>query len=160
MNSPHADGAKARTEMVRVLTRIAEPVLTALSEGQLKARMPVEVGETDHDRSAYAHLEALGRLMAGVAPWLELGPDTTEEGKIRERFIGLATKAISNAVDPNSLDYLNFKQGIQPLMDTCFLCLGLLRAPGQLWGNLSETTRVHVITALKMTRAVKPHQNN
>jgi hypothetical protein len=146
--------------MIRVLTRIAEPVLTALSEGQLKARMPVEVGETDRDCSLYAHLEALGRLTAGIAPWLELGADATGEGKIRERFIDLAARAISNAVDPASPDCLNFKQGIQPLMDGSYLSLGFLRAPNQLWGKLSAKTRADVLTALKLTRAVKPHRNN
>jgi len=160
MNTPHSDGANARDEMVRVLTRIAEPVLNALSEGELKAGMPVEVGETDRDRSIYTHLEALGRLTAGIAPWLELGADATGEGKLRERFIDLANRAIANAVDPASPDYLNFKQGIQPLMDTSFLCLGLLRAPNQLWGKLNAKTRADLITALKLTRAAKPHQNN
>lgn len=160
MNSPHPDGVTARADMVRVLTRIAKPVLTALSEGQLKTRMPVEVDDSKQDRSLYSHLEAIGRLMAGLAPWLELGADATEEGQLRERFIHLATKAIANAVDPDSPDYLNFKQGIQPLMDASFLCLGLLRAPVQIWGNLSEKSRAQMVTALKITRAVKPHQNN
>jgi len=160
MNTPHSDGANARAEMVRVLTRIAEPVLAALSEGQLKARMPVEVGETHHDRSVCTHLEALGRLTAGIGPWLELGADATVEGKLRERFIDLATRALSNAVDPASADYLNFKQGIQPLMDACYLSLGLLRAPNQLWDRLSAKTKADVITAFKWTRAVKPHRNN
>lgn len=160
MTSPNSDGPGARAATLRILTRIADPVLTALSEGLLKARMPVEAAANSLDRPTYTHLEALGRLLAGMAPWLELGPDATEEGKLREHFIGLAVKGISHAVDPQSPDYMNFNQGSQPLVDTAFLAHGLLRALRRLWGNLGEETRARAVAAFKSTRAIKPHQNN
>jgi hypothetical protein len=160
MTTPSSNGPNARAATLSVLTRIAKPVLTALSEGRLRARMPVEAAKDVLDRPSYTHLEALGRLLAGIAPWLELGPDATEEGKLRERFIGLAVKAIPHAVDPQSPDYMNFNQGSQPLVDAAFLAHGLLRAPRQLWGNLDEATRARTIAALKLTRGIKPGQNN
>jgi hypothetical protein len=160
MNSPNSDGPGARLATLHVLIRIAEPVLTALSDGQLHTRMPVETGETTRDLAQHTHLEALGRLMAGIAPWLELGPEATEEGRLRERFIDLAVKAIGHAFDPKSSDYMNFSKGIQPLMDLSFLIQGLLRAPRQLWGNLGKDTQAHLIKVLKTTRPVKPHPNN
>jgi hypothetical protein len=41
-----SEGAAARAYSVRVLTRLAEPVLTALSENKLKKRMPTHEWET------------------------------------------------------------------------------------------------------------------
>jgi hypothetical protein len=116
--------------------------------------------EGPHERAECTHLEALGRLLAGIAPWLELGPDATDEGKLRGRFIALAVRAVAHAVDPESPDYLNFNQGTQPLVDAAFLAHGLLRAPRQLWNNLDETTRNRVVKALRSSRVITPSRNN
>ncbi len=151
---------KARVYTVEVLSRIATPVLTAMSEGRLRATMPVEAISDVADRANYTHLEALGRLLCGMAPWLELGPDGTEEGKRRESLSGLAHKAIAHGVDPQSPDYLNFNRGAQPLVDTAFLAHALLRSPRQLWGNLDEETRSRVEAAFKLTRVIVPGENN
>jgi hypothetical protein len=53
------------------------------------------------------HLEALGRLLAGIAPWLELPADDTAEGRLRAQYGDLARRAIASAVDPASPDFLN-----------------------------------------------------
>ena len=90
---PEAD----RVYSVEVLTRIARPVLTALAQGRLKQDLPAHVWE--RDRTDYAGLEALGRTLAGIAPWLELGPDETSEGKLRGEFIKLSVQAIANGTD-------------------------------------------------------------
>src|SRR6478735_6013776 len=72
-------GLKDRETWVRLLQRVADPVLTNLAAGTLKARMPVEqaAGAT---RQTVTHLEAIGRLLSGIAPWLELAEDNTPEG--------------------------------------------------------------------------------
>jgi len=155
-----SDGLAARKYSVEILTRIIEPVFTALSEGQLRARMPVEQMPEAHERPLVTHLEALGRSLAGIAPWLELGPDAMEEGRLREKFINLAVKGIGHAVDPQSPDYMNFNKGSQPVVDTAFFAHGLLRAPKQLWGNLDRETRHRVVEAFKLTRVIIPGQNN
>lgn len=152
------DGAEARFYSVAVLTRLAEPVLLSLSENQLKARMPRP--EWGAARAEYAPLEACGRLLAGMAPWLELGPDNSAEGRVRARFITLAVKALSNGVDPGSPDFLNFTSGGQPLVDSAFLAHALLRAPKQLWGNLEARPREQLVQAFKSTRRIKPGDNN
>ena len=57
-----------REYWLAVLTRIANPVLTALSQKQLKATMPVETSHnTVADRAQYTYLEALGRSNQGNA---------------------------------------------------------------------------------------------
>lgn len=157
MASPHSDGSAARAYTVGVLTRIADPVLTALSKSELKVQMPLE-GQPD--RAGCTHLEAFGRVLAGIAPWLELGPDKTEEGQLRERYFRVAEQALRQAVDPKSPDYMNFDQGEQPLVDTAFLAHGLLRSRRRLWGNLNEETRALTVDALKLSRAIRPPRNN
>ena len=151
------EGVADRAYCVQVLTRIADPVLVALSENKLKERMPVFQAK----RSSFACLEALGRLLAGMAPWLELGPGDDAEGKLRAHYIQLAVKGISNAVDPQSPDYMNFSEKGQPLVDAAFLSQALLRAPKQLWGNLGEKDRQNLCTALKTAlHATKPGESN
>lgn len=147
-----------REYWVRTLMRIADPVLDALSERRLKKSMPVE-GKLD-DRPNYTYLEALGRLLAGIAPWLETGPAEGEEGRLRERAAALARAAIDAGTDPESLDYMNFSEGFQPIVDTAFLSHAILRAPTELWSKLDERVRANVIAALKATRTRKPFFNN
>lgn len=151
-------GAADRAYSVQILTRIAEPILVTASKGELKKSLPLH--DWERDRKDYAGLEALGRTIAGISPWLELGPDETAEGKIRARFIDLSVKAVANGTDPKSADYLNFNRGGQPLVDAAFLAFGLLRAPNQLWGKLDSQEKSNVIAALKTTRAIKPYESN
>jgi hypothetical protein len=153
-----ATGGEDRTYSVQVLTRIAEPVLTSLAEGKLREKLPVH--DWERDRTNYTHLEAFGRTLAGIAPWLELGPDDTPEGKQREKFIELSVKSLANATDPQSSDFMNFKRGGQPLVDAAFLAHGLLRAPNQVWGKLDSQQRSNVVAALKATRSIKPGESN
>jgi len=153
---PGHDGPSERAYQVAVLCRLIEPVLSAGGEGKL--RDTVLCGKREPD--ATAPLEALGRVLAGAAPWLELGPGADAEGQLRARYIGLAVQSIRHAVDTNSADYMNFCRKGQPLVDTAFLAQGLLRAPKQLWGNLDETARAQTVAALKSSRAIKPGANN
>ena len=151
--------AGARDYWVAMLTRLAEPVLGNLAAGTLKARMPVEQA-TNADRRSVTHLEALGRLLAGIAPWLELAASSDSEGRLRARLIELARRAIANAVDPGSADFLNFTTERQPLVDAAFLAEGILRAPTALCDGLDASTRRRLIAALESTRAIVPGFNN
>ena len=139
-------GEEVRELWIDMLDRIARPVLENLSEGTLRENMPVEsIDPVNADRRGVTHLEALGRTLTGIAPWLELGPDRTEEGWLRKEYIDMAVRSISNAVDPASPDYMNFSKGAQPLVDAAFLAHGLLRAPVQLWGRLDSLTRERLV---------------
>jgi hypothetical protein len=151
-------GAEDRAYSVQVLTRISEPVLTSLAKGTLKKDLPTH--DWEKDRVNYAPLEAFGRTLSGIAPWLELGPDDSAEGKVRAKFIDLSVKSLVNATYPKSPDFLNFNHGGQALVDTAFLALGLLRAPNQLWGRLTSQQQSNVVAALKATRTLKPGESN
>ena len=150
-----------RTYFVNTLIKIADPVLQKLSENRLKSEMPVEVTPNPWgDRKEVTYLEAFGRTLAGMAPWLELGPDDTEEGKLREKYIQLALKCIDNATNPEAADYMNFSEGGQPLVDAAFFAEALIRAPSQLWNRLDKATQENVINALKSTREISPAYSN
>jgi hypothetical protein len=136
--------------------------------------MPVEQS-AGADRRPVTHLEALGRLLAGIAPWIELSgnpsaesastalsnlDDDAAERSLRTQYAVLAHRAIARAVDPSSPDLLNFTRDRQPLVDAAFLAQGLLRAPRVLRDGLEATTRRHLIAALESTRAIVPGFNN
>jgi hypothetical protein len=150
-----------REYWVNLLTRIATPLLESLSKGELKKNMPVEcVKGHEASRHTVTYLEAFGRLMAGMSPWLELGPDETPEGQQRGRMIKLAQSSLKMAVDPQSPDFMNFTKNQQPLVDAAFLAHAILRAPNVLWNQLDSTTRQQLVEAMKSSRAITPGYNN
>ncbi|MBO0321007.1 DUF2264 domain-containing protein [Muricauda sp. CAU 1633] len=156
-SNPKVSGQEARSFFVKSLIEICDPVLTNLAKDKLKATMPIEVADEPYDfREEVAHLEVVGRTLAGMAPWLELGPDNSKEGQLRKKYIDLAVKGIANAVNPEANDYLNFTEHVQPLVDAAFLAEALIRAPKQLWGNLDKITQQRVLKELKSTRSISP----
>ena len=160
-SAAHAQ-APARAERdvwVAQARRLTEPVLTHLAAGTLHAKMPVEQAAGTNRRNV-THLEAAGRLLAGIAPWLELPADASEEGRLRARYLDLGRQSIARAVDPASPDFMNFTRERQPLVDAAFLGEALLRAPKALTGSLDATTKRHLVAALESTRAITPAFSN
>ncbi|MCR8631465.1 DUF2264 domain-containing protein [Paenibacillus radicis (ex Xue et al. 2023)] len=147
-----------RIYWIDTLSRIAQPVLHHLSNRNLKDSMPIE-GKTD-DRPLFTHLEALGRLLTGMAPWLETGSREGEEGRLREHYAEWARQSIDAGTDPSSPDFMNFSEGYQPIVDAAFLAHAILRAPQELWEKLDPRVQHNVVNALKATRTRKPGYNN
>jgi hypothetical protein len=143
-----------------IADKLASPLLPALAERKLKTVMPVESHPSAKDRPQYTHLEGLSRLLAGLAPWFELGTDESPEGRERARLSALAREGIDAATDPASPDFMNFKKGGQPLVDAAFLAQAFLRAPKELWKKLAPRVRENVVTALKSTRPIQPGNSN
>jgi hypothetical protein len=157
--STSAPGADDRALWVATMRRLADPVLKNLAAGTLKARMPVEQAAGANRRNV-THLEALGRLVAGLAPWIELPSDGSPEGRLRADYADLARRAIARAVDPASPDFLNFTLERQPLVDAAFLGQGLLRAKAALRDALDPVAKKNLVAALESTRAIAPPFNN
>lgn len=143
---------------------VAEPVLKALKEGALHKKMPVEaVPDQAKARAIGTHLEALGRLLCGLAPWLELGSSTGEsaqETALRNRYRDYALAGITSALDPSTADYMHFGESTQTLVDSSFLALALLRAPNQLLQKLDTKTQQRLAEALATERKIQPPFNN
>lgn len=146
------------------LERVSEPVLKSLKERTLRRDMPVEAAPGERDaRAVGTHLEALGRLLAGIAPWLELGAsagETAQETALRSRYRDYALAGVASALDPSSPDHMPFGESSQTLVDSSFLALALLRAPNQLLGKLDATTRQRLAEALITERRVQPGFSN
>lgn len=151
-------GNNDREYWLDVLEKISRPVLTLLGQRKLKNEMPVE--SKFNDRQQFAHLEALGRLLAGISPWLELGIIGGDEGKLRKEFGTMAREAIDAGTDPESADYMNFDKGRQALVDAAFLAHALIRAPKELWYKLDQRVRNNLIKAMKKTRIHLPYHCN
>jgi hypothetical protein len=115
--------------------------------------MPVEA-TNPQERRRYSHLEAVGRLLAGIAPWLDLEGLHGDELNRQSQWIELTHAALNVATDPKSPDFLNFQSGGQALVDTAFLAQAILRAPRVLRKSLNANLRLHLINALKASRAI------
>lgn len=154
-------GIEDRAFWVDTLMRVARPVLRAMAAGRLKAEMPVETAAPDGgDRRAFAHLEALGRTLAGVAPWLELAGGDDGEAQARATMVGWARASIDAATHPESPDRLDFRAGEQNLVDAALLAQGVLRAPTELWAHLAPAAQQRLVDALHQTRRHTPYYNN
>jgi hypothetical protein len=152
-----------RTLWLNTLDKIARPVLSNLAAGTLKEKMPVTLSpKTDvkdkEFRTQASYLEAFGRVMSGIGPWLNGEGGLAEEAAMRDQYRQWALQAIANAVNPSSKDYLRWNGG-QPLVDASFLALGLVRCPW-LWEHLSPAVREQVVAALKITRPTVPSYSN
>ena len=157
-----ADGAQDRAMWVDRMLKIVAPVVTNLEAGTLRANIPRREGNMT---SPFTELEAFGRVMTGFAPWFELPDDDTPEGRLRAAWRPRLLKAIGNAVDPQSPDFLVFAANDpvrrrQPLVDAAFFAQGLLRARKGLWERLPEKTRRQTVDALVSSRATQPYENN
>lgn len=150
-----------REQWLNYLDKLAAPVLGNLAADQLKAKMPVKLSariDNPEHRKKVAYLEAFGRTLCGIAPWLNLEGGNPKEVALREKYRKWALKAIANAVDPKAKDYLLWEGG-QPLVDASFFALALVRAPW-LWNHLGMAVRENVKNALLVTRRTVPGYSN
>lgn len=146
-----------RAYMAGLLERIASPVLSAMSKGELKKTFPLELSPTwDGRESGVAYLECFGRMISGLSPWLALPEDATAEGKVRKRLAEQALQAYVHAVDPKSPDYLLWRGHGQALVDSAYFTQALLRAPKALWEPLDATTKKRIVDEIKGLRRVNP----
>jgi len=151
-----------RSLWLTAMLDIAHPVLFYLSENTLVENMPVETNEAGSVRNRHlvSHLEAVGRTICGIAPWLELGADNSDEGQLRKEYIQMTLKGLTNMVDSASADFLGFSVNRQNLVDAAFLAQGFLRAPNQLWHGMDQHTQALMVSSLKATREFKPLESN
>lgn len=142
--------------------QIARPVLENMSKGELQKNMQMEYSPTwDGRDKRVAYLETFGRLMAGITPWLALPEDNTEEGKMRKQLHEWVLSAYKNAVDPESPDYLLWKDcPSQTLVDAAYLAESFLRAPEATWQKLDKVTQQRYIDCFKGLRVLRPAYNN
>lgn len=151
-----------RAYWVALLDKIATPVLSNMSKGELRKNMRMEYSPTwDGRNKEVGYMEAFGRLIAGIAPFLALPDDVTGESKVRERLRKQTLQSLAHAVDPNSPDYLYWNTKTpQVLVDAAYIAQAFLDAPVALWQPLDETTKQRFIHEFKTIRQIKPFNSN
>ena len=150
-----------RTYWADLMYKVSEPVLSDMSKGELSKNMELELSPTwDGRDKRVTYMECFGRLMSGLAPWLALPDDNTSEGKKRKQLREWALKSYAHSVDPNSPDYLLWRNEGQPLVDAAYIANSFLRAPKQLWEPLDELTKKRYIEEFKQLRRVDPPYTN
>lgn len=150
-----------RQVWLNYMDRIARPVLSNLADNRLKEKMTVGLSrnvDNPGQRTKVAYLEAFGRTLCGIAPWLNIEGGSKQETDLRDQYRQWALKAIDNATDSMSKDYMLWKGG-QPLVDASFVAFALIRCPW-LWNNLNEKVKEQVIVSLRQTRATVPVYSN
>jgi hypothetical protein len=156
-----ATGQQDRAFWSDMLYKMVSPVVFNLAASTLRQNMPLEKAPGyGLDAEKVTYLEAVGRTMAGIAPWLALPDDESREGQLRKQLRNAMVKGISNAVNPSNADYLNFRSEQQPLVDAAFMAQGFLRAPKALWEPLDSVTKKRVIDEFKSLRNRSASYNN
>lgn len=144
-----------------IMYRMAEPVLKNMSKGELQKNMLVETSPSWDGRNVkVAYMECFGRLMDGLAPWLSLPDDDTQEGKMRKQLRAWALQSYKNAVDPHSPDYLEWRGHGQALVDAAFLAESFLRGYEVLWLPLDSITKQRYIEEFIQLRRINPPYTN
>ncbi len=150
-----------RQNWITAISSITRIVFEKASTGTLRRDMPVECQPgTEQERKRFAHLEAVGRSLAGIAPWLDAQVEDAHEASLQKQFQDLVIQTLRETTDPASPDFLNFSHGRQPVVDAAFLAHAVLRAPLFLCRDLPDSIRDSLALQLRATRACLPHPNN
>ncbi len=148
-----------RSEWLKAMLTIVSPVMDALARGRLKETLPLDF---HGDRARFAPLEAFGRSMLGLSPWLEAeeGSLDAEERDLQKQWREKALICIDRATAPDSPDRMLFDEGGQPLVDAAFLAHALLRAPKAVAGALEPRVRRNLADCLRSSRKIVPVESN
>ena len=152
-----------RAEYLSYLVKTVLPVLEAAGKEELIATFPIEEREGTN-RAGCSYFEWIGRLVCGIAPWLEAEISDPEEERLRKTCTDLTLRAIQAQFDPASPDYAGFDEKIpaQPqfLVDLAFLAQGILRAPKVLKDAIDAETRSRILDVLVCSRKIQPYPCN
>lgn len=152
-------GLETRAQWLDTLLRITRPVFSQLVAGQLKASIPVARGQ-HADRGASSPMEAFCRSFSGIAPWLQAEGLGADEKARQTELIDLVRRALAQATDPTSPDFFDFGRDSQPVVESAYLALGLLRSRRAVWNTLDGHVRGQVVNSLKAMRTRKAPFNN
>lgn len=166
--APHSKQKTDREVWVDIMYQMAEPVMKNMAEGRLQQVMDTTGGSKnlelsptwDNRDKKVAYMETFGRLLAGLAPWLNLPDDNTDESIKRKQLREWTRQAIINAVNPESPDRLGWENGGQTLVDAAYVVEGLYRGYDSLWIPLPQETKDRYIQEIKNLRRYDPPYTN
>jgi len=151
-----------RAFWLQQMDKMVRPVLYDLSNDSLMIKMPqVTSNTTDNkaQRIQVQYLEVLGRVLSGIAPWLQLEDGDAAERDLRQQYRNMVLKGLANGLDSNKKDFMRFDLAGQQLVDASFLSFAFVRAPW-LWENLDKQQKDRLVNSIKTTRKFKPGFSN
>lgn len=141
--------------------KMARPVLENMAHGKLQQNMLTEFSPSfDNRNRKVVFMETFGRLMAGIAPWLSLPDDGSDEAKQRKQLRDWALASYRNAVDPSSPDYLCWGVSDQNLVDAAYIAESFLRSYDTLWQPLDSLTKRRYFQEFQRLRRIDPPYTN
>lgn len=156
------NGLSDRAFWIGQMDKMVRPVLRSLAHDSLRINMPTAVSiHTDNaeHRIKVQYVEVLGRVLSGIAPWLQGEGGTAEEVALRNQYRQWALQGIKNAVDSSAKDFMRFDIGGQQLVDASFVALAFHRAPW-LWQHLDAVSKERMLASFRTTRRFKPAFSN
>lgn len=137
------------------LRQVVEKPLKCLVSGDIRSTLPIRGSDPVERYEKCTHLEFVGRTLSGITPAIESSLESS---------LGITTNqlhlSLNQLTSANSQSFLNFNSGTQPLVDSAFMALGLLRSPNKLWLEMPGDTQSNILNALRSSRKIKPHFNN
>lgn len=86
---------------------MVRPVVSSLAHDSLRLIMPKLTGNREQ-RVLVEYVEVLGRVLSGIAPWLQGEGGSAEEVALRNQYRQWVLKGLANALDSTSRDYMRF----------------------------------------------------
>jgi hypothetical protein len=144
------------------MDKMVRPVLSSLAHDSLRIAMPQVVSNrTDNkeNRVKVMYVEVLGRVLSGIAPWLQLEGGNPQEVALRQQYRKWAIEGLTNALDSNARDFMRFDITGQQLVDASYIAYAFIRAPW-LWDNLGAKEKQRLVRSIQTTRQFRPVFSN
>lgn len=157
-----AENLSDRQFWLQQLDKMVKPVLYNLAKDSLRLTMPqvtsVHIDNKEH-RIKVQYVEVLGRVLSGIAPWLQLEGGDANEVALRKQYREWAIQGLKNSLDSTAKDFMNYDIGGQQLVDASYVALAFIRAPW-LWENLDKKHQELMMKSIVTTRRFKPVFSN
>lgn len=156
------NGLADRKFWLAQMDKICRPMLRSLAHDSLRINMPTTVSahvDNAENRRKVAYLEITGRVLSGIAPFLQgEGGDATEVA-LRNDYRQWTLQGLKNAMDSSAKDFMRFDLNGQQMVDASFLAVAFLRAPW-IWQNLDAVTKERMVASFRTTRQYRPPYSN
>ncbi len=160
---PQNHSSSDRQYWIDTARAIGDPMYDACESGELYKRFPADNRPIKKD---YGYLEVTGRFISGIAPWIELPSDNSEEGRLRVAYAEKTRQVLEAISNPDSPDCVRWSEnpdnndGRQPLVDASYVALALIRAPRELIEKLDSSTKENLIHQFNVSKKILPGHNN
>jgi len=144
------------------MDKMVRPIIYNLAKDSLRLVMPKVTSihvDNKEQRIKVQYVEVLGRVLSGIAPWLQLEGGSIAEIALRKEYRTWAIQGLKNSLDSNAKDFMNYDIGGQQLVDASYVALAFIRAPW-LWENLDKKNQTLMMKSIATTRKFKPVFSN